>query len=555
MFNAQAMPIQDGTVNKSSFEISGKTVVFITVLFIGGMLLLFSFFPSSYSKQTKQSSNKKSQKPSISKDYRGESYDPGDGFPIDNQDERRRGAVPGTRVSEGSNQTTNDPVMAGYRLKYKNLRAINKAADRRTALLEFGRELARTDPARGLAFIKSFASDRGGRWGWFGFGRDDINLVCQGFFEVSAQLDLGNAITMAVDLPGQFRRAGLGTVMKTWAGTDLNAALAYIEKLPPDYTRYGVEAVFSVWGGKDPGAAMSEALKFKNPELGRMFETAVMSVLDGWSNVDPKSAWAYVLNPDESVKDAFTRRGFYLPMIAAKWAEKDLDAAMAAVKALNETTVLPSVSGADGGRSNQSYERIVEFMTMRLFDTDPEAAAAMFDREKWLAGKPWLSTRNVGRLIDEGSVTEAAEWMSQIPDKQAAFECARQLAARRTESDYDAVFKWANLIEDDYVKAGALSNVAAQQAQRDINRPIDWIYDLPSGYAKERSVAGYVYGKVRQTNDRELESLLRKQMAAPQIDMAELAVAVEISKMDPKEKIELMNLVEGRRPVKPLIIQ
>src|SRR3989339_134423 len=131
MFNAQAMPIQDGTVNKSSFEISGKTVVFITVLFIGGMLLLFSFFPSSYSKQTKQSSNKKSQKPSISKDYRGESYDPGDGFPIDNQDERRRGAVPGTRVSEGSNQTTNDPVMAGYRLKYKNLRAINKAADRR----------------------------------------------------------------------------------------------------------------------------------------------------------------------------------------------------------------------------------------------------------------------------------------------------------------------------------------------------------------------------------------------------------------------------------------
>ncbi len=446
-------------------------------------------------------------------------------------------------------------MTAGYQLKYKTLRSMTVAADRRAALLEFGRELARNDPVGGLAFIKSLASGRGRRMDWFSFGHDEMSLVCQGFFEVSAELNLDNALAMAIDLPHQFSRPGMGTVMKTWARTDLNAALAYIEKLPLEYTRQGIESVFSVWGEKNPGAAMSEALKLKNPELGRMFETAVMSVLAGWSNTDPKSAWAYVLNPDEAMKDAFSRRGFYLPMIAAKWAEKDLEAALVAVKALNETAALSPAPGTERGRAEMSCERIIEFMTMRLFDTDPTAAAAMFDREKWLAGKPWLSTRNVGRLIDEGSITEAAEWMTKIPDREAAFECARQLAARRTESDYDAVFKWANMIEDDYVKAGALSNIAAQQSQRDINRPIDWIYDLPGGYAKERSIAGYVFGKVRQTNDRELEALIRKQMAAPRIDMAELAVAVEISKINPEAKIELMNLIEGRRPVKPLIVQ
>lgn len=541
-------------MNKSGFEVPGKLVVVAAGVAVFGILLLFNPFSSSSNRQAKQLEVKKSTVVPVTKEYNGESYDPGGSFAAEGQS-AMQGVARGARISGTTSPATNDPVMAAYHLKYKSLRAEHKTADRRAALLEFGRELARTDPVRGLAFIKSFASGRGGRGGWFGFGRDDINLVCQGFFEVSAQLNTGNAIMMAVDLPGQFHRAGLGTVMKIWAGTDLNAALAYLEKLPPDYTRHGIESVFSVWGEKDPGTAMSEALKFKNPELGRMFETAVMSVLDGWANIDPKSAWAYVLNPDESVKDAFARRGFYLPMIAAKWAEKDLDAAMAAVKALNETTVSPSASGLERGRTDQSYERMVEFMTMRLFDTDPEAAATMFDREKWLAGKPWLSTRNVGRLIDEGSVAEAAEWMSKIPDKGAAFECARQLAARRTESDYDAVFKWANMIKDDYVKAGALSNIAAQQAQRDINRPVDWIYDLPEGYAKERSVAGYVLGKVRQTNDRELETLLKKQMAASKIDMAELAVAVEISKVDPKEKIELMNLIEGHRPVKPLILE
>ena len=543
-------------MSKASFEIPVKAAIAVAVVSVCGILLLLIPFASSSGKQAAKVSGQKTTKTTVAKEYDGEIvYEPGEGFQADKRT-GTRGSAGGEGNHEVSIQATNDPVIVSYHAKYKRLRDIHKAADKRAALLEFGRELARTDPVRGLAFIKSFASGRGGRGGWFGFGRDDINLVCQGFFEASAQLNLDNAIAMATDLPRQFSRAGLGTVMKMWAGTDLNAALAYLEKLPPDYTRHGVEAVFSVWGEKNPGAAMSEALKFKNPELGRMFETAVMSVLDGWSNVDPKSAWAYVLNPDESVKDAFTRRGFYLPMIAAKWAEKDLNAALEAVKALGGTDVNLSVPGpGDNNRSNQSYERIVEFMTMRLFDTDPEAAATMFDREKWLAGKPWLSTRNVGRLIDEGSVTEAAAWMSKIPDKEAAFECARQLASRRTESDYDAVFKWANLIEDDYVKAGALSNIAAQQAQRNINRPIDWIYDIPEGYAKERSVAGYVLGKVRQTNDRELESLLRKQMAAPQIDMTELAVAVEISKVDPKEKIELMNLVEGRRPVKPLIVQ
>ena len=111
------------------------------------------------------------------------------------------------------------------------------------------------------------------------------------------------------------------------------------------------------------------------------------------------------------------------------------------------------------------------------------------------------------------------------------------------------------MIQDDYVKAGALSNVAAQQAQHDIDRPIDWIYDLPDGYSKDRSVAGYILGRVMRTNDRELEVALRKQMSLPQIDMAGLALAVDLAKVNPGEKIALMNLVEGRRVQKPLIIQ
>jgi len=287
-----------------------------------------------------------------------------------------------------------------------------------------------------------------------------------------------------------------------------------------------------------------------------MFQSAVISVIDGWSNIDPKGAWAYVLNPDEAVRDVFARKDRYLSMIAAKWAETDLDAAMAALKAYGGAAAAdPYAAIARGDSAERSYQRMVEFMTMRLLEANPEAANQLFDREKWLAGNPWLSTRNVGRLIDEGSVAEAAEWMGKIPDKNTAFDCARQLAARRTASDYDSVFKWASMIEDDYVKAGAFSNIAAQQAQREINRPIDWIYDLPDGYTRDRSVAGYVLGKVRNTRERELEAELRQQMAGTTIDMVALAKVIDRSSMDPAEKNTLMNLVEGRRPQKPLVIQ
>ncbi|MDD4872696.1 MAG: hypothetical protein PHR77_19260 [Kiritimatiellae bacterium] len=536
------------------YEIPMKAVIIgLAVIICGMTLLVINPFPSSSDKRVKPAAVKKSGKSVQDQKRESGSYEPVSG--LSDSDSIGPGSRSGNRKAgtvSGSNQKADDSVMAAYRAKYDSIHAIRKTKERREALLQFGRELAGKDPVRGLAFIKAMTPD----FFRFGFGNSDIMLVCQGFFETTAQLNPNGAITMALDLSRQFHRAGLGTVMTTWARSDLTAAIAYLGKLPPEYANHGIESVFSVWGEKDPGTALAETLKFKDPAMGRMFETAVMSVIDGWANIDPKAAWAYVMNPDDAMKEIFVRKDRYLSMIAAKWAEKDFEAAWQAVQALNKSSGGNSGTAAAGSDSgNQSYRRMLEFMVMRLFETDPDAAGKLFDREKWLAGNPWLSSRNVGRLIDEGSVAEAAEWMAKIPDKKAAFDCARQLAYRMTLSDYDSVFKWASMIQDDYIKAGALSNIAVLQAQRDINRPVDWIYDLPAGYAKERSVAGYVLGYIRKTRDRELEIELRQQMGGTQIDMAWLVQVVERSKIDPQDKNMLMNLVEGRRPQKPLVIQ
>jgi hypothetical protein len=546
-------------VTNASHEVPVKAVVIVAGIIACGIALLL-LDPFSPRAEKKSGVDKGNKSPKAAKGQADDFDMPGSGrdfadYRPDEGGDRRRARVEDVPVS-GSDQGTNNPVVAALRVKYNILSSVRKVRDRRDALLQFGRDLAKNDPAGGLAFLKSFGSDFSGFRFGFGFGQDDISVVCQGFFETASTINLNNAMSMALDLPRQFHRAALGTVMKTWAGSDLGAAIAYLDKLPPDYAHHGAESVFSVWGEKDPGAALTGALKFKDPASDRMFQSALMSVIDGWSNVDPKAAWGYVLNPDDAVKDAFSRKDRYLSMIAAKWAEKDLDGAMEALKAFGSSSAAdPYAAIARGDSADRSYQRMVEFMTMRLLETNPEAADKLFDREKWLAGNPWLSTKNVGRLIDEGAVTEAADWMIKIPDKNSAFECARQLASRRTETDYDSVFKWASMIPDDYIKAGALSNVAAQQAQHDIDRPIDWIYDLPDGYSKERSIAGYVLGKVRKTRDRELESELRQQMAGTSIDMAGLAQVIDRSKMNPIEKSVLMNLVENRRPQKPLVIQ
>jgi hypothetical protein len=536
------------------YEIPVKALVAGVVIIICGMtLLVINPFSSSSDKGIKPADVKKSGRTVGSQKHGSGSYQPVSGFSdSDSVGSEKRSGDRKTKAVSGLSRKTDDPAFVEYRTKYDSIHAIRNTKERKEALLQFGRELAKKDPVRGLAFIKSMTPD----FFRFGFGDSDIMLVCQGFFETATQLNLNNAITMALDLPRQFHRAGLGTVMTTWARSDLTAAIAYLDKLPPEYANHGIESVFSVWGEKDPGTALGEALKFKDPVMGRMFETAVMSVLGGWANVDPKAAWTYVLNPGDSLKETFVHKDRFLAMISAIWAAKDLDAAIQAAQALRTSS--DKTAGTVAGTSDPSqktYQRILEFMTMRLLETDPAAADKLFDREKWLASNPWLSAKNVGRLIDEGSVAEAAEWMTKIPDKKSAFDCARQLAYRRATSDYDSVFKWASMIQDDYIKAGALSNIAVQQAQRDINRPIDWLYDLPDGYAKERSVAGYVLGYIRKTGDRKVEMELRQQMNGAQIDMSWLAQVVERSKVEPQDKNKLMNLVEGRRPPKPLVIQ
>jgi len=529
----------------------------VAAIAVGMTILLVDPFSDAKSKNSAPPQSKAVRQGEIHDEYQTESFG-GPGFPGSDPEEpsdRSAGRMIG--MSSNAGDSTNNPAVARLRGKFEDMRAIRKRQDRNKALLEYGRELARTDPAGGLALIKAMASEfHGFGHGHFMFGGSDIGLVCQGFFEVSAQSNINTAIAMALELPRQLHRDGLGTVMKTWANSDLSAAIAYIDKLPADYARHGVESVFAVWGGKDPGAALSGSLKFgdpSKPETWMMVRTAVSSAMDGWSEVDPKAAWDYMLKPDDALKGMIAGNNYLFSMIAAKWAGKDLDAAMAAVSAVSGISDSTSIAAA--GDNNSAYQNMVSFMTMRLLDTDPVAAGKLFDREKWLAGNPWLSSRNVTRLINEGSVSEAADWMTRIPDKNVAFDCARQIASRQTRSDYDAVFKWASMIQDDYVKAGALSNVAVEQAQHQINRPVDWIYDLPAGYSKDRSVAGYTLGMIRRTGDRDLEAILREQMSQPQINMAMVTQVIGKSKVDQQQKNLLLNLVEGRRQEKLLVVQ
>jgi hypothetical protein len=533
-------------VSHPTHEIPAKALVAAAVVVICGMALLLMDKSGSSSGNRAPAESKVVPGTGQARKHFTVGYDSGQGFAeADMPSSPGRTAAGADGPDQAQAVNTNDPAVVEFRAKLDNINTIRKFPDRKEALLQYGRELARNNLAAGFALLKALSRDVPG------FSQSDLRTICQGFFEAASQINMNYALAMAMQFPSGFHRVALGTVMKEWAKSDLNSAFAYVYNLPAEFAHHGIESVFSVWGEKDPGAALTEALKFRTVDSGRLYRAAISSVIDGWAGVDPQGAWAFVTNPDNGWKDVIYGNQYILGIIASRWAEKDLDGALAAIRGL---TGRATASGTSG-EGDRPYQHMVEMLAMRLMDTDPEKAGKLFDREQWLAANPWLASRNISRLIDQGSVTEAAEWMLKIPNKQRAFDCARQLAASRTTSDYDMVFKWATMIQDDYIKAGALSNVASQQAQHDINRPIDWIYDLPDGYAKDRSVAGYALGKIRQTRDRQLEGELRKLMGQPQIDMSIVTAIITRSKVPQQQKDELMNLAEGRRPVQPLVIQ
>lgn len=98
-------------------------------------------------------------------------------------------------------------------------------------------------------------------------------------------------------------------------------------------------------------------------------------------------------------------------------------------------------------------------------------------------------------------------------------------------------------IEDETLQALALSNTVIPQLEKiGTEAPVEWVSQLPQGFAKQRSMAGYVLGLSRHAEETTLEAQVKFQFLQDEFDLAAIQDSVMNSELNSQDKISVVEL-------------
>ena len=177
-------------------------------------------------------------------------------------------------------------------------------------------------------------------------------------------------------------------------------------------------------------------------------------------------SWKYGKNSS----DEHEIKKFYTDKIYSLYAEDKLDETKGLLSALME---------------QEDFNPNVMPIIIQLSNREPEVT------------KQWLSEfKGDDPRTNEWKKTLYANWGRNNPAQ--ALEAAATLPVQE---------------ENEVERAYAYSNIAIRIAQHAENHEVssEWIKDLPEGFVKNRSIAGYALGYVRHSRDSDAEYALKKQ--------------------------------------------
>lgn len=240
-----------------------------------------------------------------------------------------------------------------------------------------------------------------------------------------------------------------------------------------------------------------------------------------------------------------------------RWSEQDLPQALSYFEDFISNTPLEQqdlkqvlISWKYGKNSSDEHE-IKKFYTDKIFD--------LYAEDKLDEAKGLLSALmehedfnpNVIPFIIQLSNREpeaTKQWLSEFKtDDFRANEWKKTLYANWGRNDPAQALEAARTlpIQDDneMERAYAYSNIAIRLAQHEKNHEVspEWIKDLPEGFVKDRSIAGYALGYVRHSRDPEAEYALKKQFQMDEIDVDTVFQIVQESNLDQNIKDQIVN--------------
>ena len=173
------------------------------------------------------------------------------------------------------------------------------------------------------------------------------------------------------------------------------------------------------------------------------------------------------------------------------------------------------------------------------------AAASLFEELSVLYDEK-IDASAVGEMPlawAEEDFTASSDWLLAHASKFSNQETLESLigSVYRTGivfgDDAETVLTSALAIEDETYRGMALSNVLIPQVEDlGVDMETEWVTEMEQGFAKQRTMAGFVLGLSRHSNEPTLEAQVKFQFLQDEYDFEVLKQLVEESELSPQEK-------------------
>lgn len=294
------------------------------------------------------------------------------------------------------------------------------------------------------------------------------------------ELDPEGAISYAMGRQDLGERTEfVSAVLAGWCEKDVKSAEGWIVALPTGpLKREAMEALVKALAVSDPRHALQLAQDPKNvpfQSYGISSDSGsplVHALFDKWLDDDPKAAAEAAIALPSSVHF----RDAALHVVGKRWAEKDLDAALA--WANSNAPVM----------DNSDYQRNPLTGVLNGWLTaDPDAAIEWLNESPDGEGKVGLIRSLVSQVYghDPGLAMNLA---IVIPPGSMREQAIVHSARNWLMSEPQSAAKWALQQEDDSIRRIALRSVAAEWMHNDPSGAREWINSLPSDAVRETTL-------------------------------------------------------------------
>lgn len=196
------------------------------------------------------------------------------------------------------------------------------------------------------------------------------------------------------------------------------------------------------------------------------------------------------------------------------------------------TSDLARVEAAKAAGDYVATARILEELSALYGDTIDASAAGRFvvnwSKQDFAAATDWL-LGNADKFADQES------FISMLGTSY-------RHEARRNSENPELAIQRSLLIQDEMYQAMAISNVVIPQMEKHgTDVPVEWVSNLPQGFVKQRSMAGYVLGLSRHTEETTLEAQVKFQFLQDEYDLPAIQQNVLDSDLSNEQKISVVN--------------